>query len=287
VFTFAVALLPAGYAVQTGVNGQENSGEIFCAGSVRYAMSGGQWLSKTQGTAPIVLPLKVETTEAAGRVTVPGLGIIEGQKNTLFTLERSKDGEIILTVARGTVLYSLNSKARLRFISPIPHVESLIGCTSATKSFQWTPGNSLLGEISVESANAFHIFTLNGETVIRHEGKAARSVAAGRALQVIHLNSQEPDPANDFKLTFMPLPDGGRLVFKDQVMPNNWNLATQYPQPATPVKKWGAPPAAISGDYLGGGYRGHAGHDSDDDHHHPDDPDRPPPQDPTPTVPGL
>lgn len=277
------SMLTVKLAAETVANHRLPSGEISCSGTVRYALSEGPWLAMNQGTAPIVMPLKVETGETVGRVTVPSLGVIEGQKNSSFALSRGQDGEAILNVTRGTVLYSLRSESRLHFLSPIPLVEAVIGftsSTSSTKPFQWTPGSLLLGEITVEGDNSFHLFNLNGEAVILREGKPVRTMVAGRALQVIYVKPQESVPLDAFKMFFMPLANGGRLIFKDQYMPNNWNLVAPPAGGAAPRKDWIMPPAAVYDDRSVGGVVRYEKRNSNDDGH-----DRPPPQDATPSSP--
>jgi hypothetical protein len=166
--------------------GKRILGEICCQKSVSYQIGAGPWISRVEGTFPVVLPLRVKVQGSPCRVLIPGRGLFEASEGAVFQIAEDPTRQMELKIEQGSVIYSLPQGQVLRIEQPLANARALVGSGTATPAknhaiqFQAVS----LGMAKVDSGRRAEFANIQGSMAISTGAGTAKSLARGQILEV-------------------------------------------------------------------------------------------------------
>lgn len=161
-------------------------GELYSPGAVNYKVGLSPWLSQSSGTFPVTLPLQIKTGDAPCRVLLPGRGLFEASKNSVFTLSEAENSQLALAIDKGSVLYSLPEGSLLKIVQPLKAATALAGTPipAGASAKAEAPGLVNIGVAQVQPGQAAEFSNVSGNLAVSEGASPALPVSTMQTVQV-------------------------------------------------------------------------------------------------------
>ncbi|MCX8038855.1 MAG: hypothetical protein N3D11_17765, partial [Candidatus Sumerlaeia bacterium] len=171
----------------TSVPSRPIMGEIMSHDLFSYRVGVSAWLTPRGGTFPIVTPVEVRTAKSYCRLTLESHTLLQGGPASEFNVSRTADGNLLLHLQKGAVLYVLAEGVVLKITAGKSKHSALAGEAQIAKT--GSPGSVFThaahsGIVVVNENFPPELHNLKGRLVVLQEGARNVVVPAGQILRI-------------------------------------------------------------------------------------------------------